>query len=114
MSDEIKKWLENLKAGDTVVVMNSGGWSSCKTYIEKVSRTTKTLIFTGNNSYSRDTGRRTRVGRWDSAYITMPTEDNLREVKRLKLIQKFKSYLWDEVSFEELEEIDDILSIKND
>lgn len=108
--DEIKKWLGNLKTGDTVVVMNGGGWSSCKTYIEKVSRTTKTLIFTGNNSYSRDTGRRTRVGRWDSAYITIPTEENLREVKRLELVQKFRSYLWDEVPFEELEEIDKILS----
>ena len=108
--DEIKKWLENVKAGDTVVVMNGGGWSSCKTYTEKVSRTTKTLIFVGGSSYSRDTGRRTRVGRWDSAYITMPTEDNLREVKRLELVQKFRSYLWDEVLLEKLEEVDKILS----
>ena len=51
MSNDMKKWLENLKAGDTVVVMNDGAWSSSKTYTEKVTRTTKTLIFTGNNCY---------------------------------------------------------------
>ena len=114
MNDETKKWLENLKSGDTVVVRNNGGWSSSKIYVEKVNRTTKTLISVGGSSYSRDTGRRTRVGRWDSAYITMPTEDNLREVKRLELVQKFRSYLWDEVPFEKLEEVDKILSTKND
>lgn len=53
-SNERDKWLAELKEGDLVAIQRAG-WSR-RILIEKVTRTTKTLIFCGEKTFNRKRG----------------------------------------------------------
>lgn len=67
------EWLQNLKAGDEVVLF-AGGYRSHRR-IATLDRTTKTQIIVGSQKYSRSHGLLIGGGSWNTHSLRKPTDE---------------------------------------
>jgi len=77
--------LENIKAGDSVALIESG-WSKSVSAI-KVTRVTKTLIVTGKaTKWDRDSGRQRGSQSWNYSHIEPLTEKHKQTIENNAII----------------------------
>ena len=76
------KWMDELKAGDEVIV--SRGYGAGSDSVEIITRATKTMIVVGQTRFSRKTGRMVGPSGWSSVRIGECTEEAKTEIARNK------------------------------
>lgn len=118
--------LENVKAGDKIIVVNSDIGSDM--YVREVTRTTKTRIsvkvYPSNEisesssikTFNRATGGEIGGGRFAYCYILPMTEDNLKAIEENKLlhirrqkINKLREVRWESLTDEAVNSIFSII-----
>lgn len=106
-------WLQNLKAGDEVIVRR--GLGHTRNYISTIDKVTPTQIVIGESRYNRTTGRRRGDTGWNSANLVEPTREALaiaREAARRELYTaKLRTMNWAALPADALEAI--LTMIKN-
>lgn len=81
-------WLQNLKAGDEVIVPGTLNFRSILTR-RLVDRATPTQIIIGESRYLRRTGTKLGSSGYDRQWLHEPTELKLQIVKRDALCTRF-------------------------
>lgn len=99
-----ESWLQNLKAGDSVIV--SDGRVYMPDRIVCVTRVTRTQIVVSDIRYNRDTGYERGGSTWGAKFLVEPTQERLAEIrerhKRQRLITALKNMVYDKVSTDTL------------
>jgi hypothetical protein len=72
-------WLEDLKAGDKVVISSTYDRRVCI-----VTRVTKTLIIIGNFRFSKSFGSIVPNDAWSSTYLVPATEKEMQSIRDVK------------------------------
>jgi hypothetical protein len=110
---ESNEWLQNLKAGDSVIVKQSGSYRSES--VKKVDRVTATQVAIGTTKYRRDNGR--EVGgsnRWGARWLYEATPEQVQRIRdesrRDNLAYKLRDMQWSQVPLATLEAIDALLT----
>lgn len=86
------KTISDLQAGDLVTVISNN-----RKLLTKVDRVTKSQIIINNVRFRRDNG--CRCGdTWCTQRIDIPTEMEIEEIRRDKLIAAIKTYDFDSMS----------------
>lgn len=92
-----KEFLENIKAGDEVL-LSGGGWGQAKKQVLIVSRTTKTQIIIGSSRYNKKSGYPvgSSCGSWDRPNSIGPvTDKDKADIKRSSAINMLKKTEWE-------------------
>lgn len=105
-------WLQNLKAGDPVIVRHSGIGRTAD--IEAVERTTATQIIVRGRKYSRDRGSEMgRSSKWSWSRLAEATSEAVSEIRDTKrhgaLAHKLNEMRWRDLPLEVLEAVDAVL-----
>lgn len=97
-----QEWLDNLKAGDTVIVVGGGHAETFRRYaIRKVKRTTDTQIILGYQNSDKEEKFRRKGGdkfgdhdRWSGPdRLHEPTEEGIAFVRRRVVLDGLNTYL---------------------
>lgn len=92
------KTINDLQAGDLVLVIRNN-----RKVLTKVDRTTKSQIIVHNVRYRRDNGCRCGDS-WCIQRIVIPTEMEIEEIRRDKLITAIKTYDFESLSTPKLKQ----------
>jgi hypothetical protein len=90
-----RAWLDSLKEGDKVAV-RSKGFSGIFFRITTITRTTKTLLVTGKQTWRRKTGQKPGKASYSDPELVQVTEEMLDWLKRERLISKLRQILNDD------------------
>jgi len=103
-------WLQSLKPGDEVIVCGShpGGFVC----VDKVERVTKTLVVVRGIRFNRERGR-SRGDGWHRRWLAKATPEAVRKSKReahhRSLVSRLRKTNWENVPFDILVSIDDLV-----
>lgn len=95
-----REWLENLKAGDRVIVGGRDG-----NHISMVVRVTKTLIILGAPAIKGNTRFRkngTSGTGFDTFYLQEPTQELEDQIKQAAIVRLLSRYDWKKLALPEL------------
>lgn len=106
------QWLQELKAGDSVVV-SGAGWHDVQE-IEKVERVTKTqIILAGDQRYRKDDGHKVGGSAWRRGWLSQATPELVAQVQadelNRRLTVRMEDTKWKQVSLSKKERIAAIL-----
>ena len=105
------KELKDLVVGDDVLVT-----SMCHRRIAKIDKVTKTQIVVDNVRFRRDSGWQCGGDRWNVRIISVPTENEISDVKeenlRNTLIYAISTFDFKRLSTDELKQVYNILKGK--
>lgn len=79
-------WLDELKAGDTVINLR-GHSSECLCTVDRV---TATQIIIGTEKYSKSGGNKIGKGTWDTNYLAEATPEKVAKIKESEKCYKLK------------------------
>lgn len=103
-----REWLENLKPGDEVVAKPLSAVRANS--IERVERTTKTLIVLSTGErFRRQDGRSLHGTAWSRVYLSPPTPERVGEIRRAALVSRLRGYPWEGLPLAVLDNIRGIL-----
>lgn len=104
----MKDWLETIKAGDEVIVVNNYHQS-----VVRVDRTTPTQLVIGSIKYNRRTGRRVGADIWNTDSLSEATPEVVTKVreqmKRRKIINRLETIRWKDVQTDILERVAELI-----
>jgi hypothetical protein len=100
----MNEWIQNLKAGDHVIVSN-GGYGYVRT-TGQVERVTNTLVVLSNGErYRRRDGRRAGSSSWSGAYLREATPEAMQEMldaqERVKIVHALRDANWNAMTLVE-------------
>lgn len=100
--------LKDLKAGDKVVIRNR--WND---RIGTIERVTKTQIIVNGYKFRRESGLQINGDSWTPSRIAVLTEEELQGIKKQNAKNMMKRYIknfvFDDLSYEEIEQVYNIL-----
>ena len=100
--------LKDLQAGDKVIIRNR--WND---RIGTIERVTKTQIIVNGCKFRREDGSQINGDRWTPYRIAALTEEELRRIQKQNKKEKMKRYIlnfaFDNLSYEEIEQVYNIL-----
>lgn len=100
MTDEHKSWLNNLQAGDEVIVR--GEWCD---RIGTVSKVTVTQIVVGTQRFNKSDGRLRGRGPWSLSHIIRPTQERRDKAELANAKQKLMNLKVDELTLDQCRKI---------
>ena len=100
--------LKDLKVGDKVIIRNR--WND---RIGTIERVTKAQIIVNGYKFRRETGSQINGDSWAPSRIEVLTEEELRRIQKQNNKEKMKRYIqnfvFDDLSYEEIEQVYNIL-----
>lgn len=92
----MSEWLNELKAGDRVVV--STGYGYRREHLSSVTKVTATQIVCGTSRFKRSNGYVVGGDTWNRACLVQPTTDVLERVEERQLREKIEAIAKDKAT----------------
>lgn len=86
---ENEKQISDLQVGDEVLVHSTHRIE----HIDKITKTTDTQLCINDIKFRKDDGKQVGLSKRDVGYITIPTEEDRKRVKREKLERNLKAMI---------------------